>query len=613
MTDKYHRLPERIFDFISDRDNTVLLETSKFDSENRRSYLFVDPVQVIKAKEPDDVVLLFESIEGFLNNGYYLAGYLSYECGYAFEEIGVPPRLDYPMAIIGVFEKPIVFDHVTGKFDRGFKFDDPGRYSGGHPYSVDHLSLETSKDDYCRDVARILDYIDAGDTYQVNYTARLCFDVQGSLRQMYLDLRRKQPVAYGAYLHFGEDYIFSFSPELFFRREGNTLVARPMKGTVRRGRTNREDEELSAWLAQDEKNQAENIMIVDLLRNDFGRIAKRGSVNVGRLYEVERFATLMQMTSTISASVDSRISWSELLRSLFPSGSVTGAPKIAAMRIIHEVEKRPRGIYTGSIGFISPEGNSAFNVAIRTIRVNRGQGEMGVGSGIVGDSLADREYDECLLKGEFLTKPMAEFQLLESMLWDRGYLLLESHLQRLSESARYFNFSYDQNLIRSELLLQAKSFCLGTRYKIRLKLDAEGHCMLEYSSLVPETSKQIDVANAPTCSTDRFLYHKTTWRTIYDAAYTEAAAIGMVDRIFKNERGEITEGTRNNIFVQKGSHLFTPPLECGLLDGVYRRYLIENRNDVIESVLFESDLHEADRIYLCNAVRGLREVKLSSR
>lgn len=406
---------------------------------------------------------------------------------------------------------------------------------------------------------------------------------------------------------------FSHSlPSFFFRCDENHITLKPMKGTARRGRTTIEDEQQRQWLANSAKNRAENLMIVDLLRNDVGRVAQTGTVHVPRFFEIERYETVQQATSTITAELKPETTVTELMRCLFPCGSVTGAPKIRTMQIIHELEKEPRGIYTGSIGFFSPQRRAVFNVAIRTVMLDRktGAGEMGIGSGIVWDSDNTAEYHECLLKARFLTESAEPFELIETLRWDsaNGWFLLHEHLLRLENSADYFDFHFDREEILRRLGEYAAQFGRQPEsYRVRLTLNRQGGVSMAHTHL-PNLHEpvRIKLASARTHSQDRFLFHKTTRRELYDRALKDAEAQGFFDVIFCNERGEITEGCRSNLIIKSEGRYFTPPLDCGVLPGVFRAHLVASGKFTLEEkILLPQELERAEEILLCNAVRGL--------
>ncbi|MBZ5667105.1 MAG: aminodeoxychorismate synthase component I [Acidobacteriia bacterium] len=609
-------LPHHYHQFIADSPDSVLLETARLDDAHPCSWFFLHPVEVIRANALNELPRLFEAIERHLQDGLYVAGFLSYECGHHFEprsNISSRGVMKDPLAWFGVYKGTYVFDHVTGQTTPGLLVDRPSGSAAEQVRAhISDLRLDIDREGYCQQVERIREYIAAGDTYQVNFTTRARFDYEGSPAALFSFLRERQRVPYGAFLHVDQQYILSLSPELFFRIEDGRITTRPMKGTARRGRSLEEDERMRKWLQQDPKNRSENVMIVDLVRSDLGKMAQIGSVQVGELFTVETYDTLLQMTSTISAHLRPDTSFYEIFRALFPCGSVTGAPKCRTMQIIQEIENGPRGVYTGAIGFFAPNRSAVFSVPIRTIVLREGQGEMGVGSGITFDSVAEHEYEECLLKMQFLSQPTPSFQLLESLRWDGEYHFLEDHLQRLESSAQYFGFGFDKDKIRSALDENQDRLAPGSPSKVRLLLDRKGAVSIENVALNAQPSSgTIILSPIRTSSEDRFLYHKTTHREFYDRLHREARSLGHEDVVFVNERGELTEGANNNLFIEIDGQLFTPPVKCGLLAGVYRGRLLASEARASERILTPRLLRAADAIYLCNSVRGLRQVRLA--
>jgi para-aminobenzoate synthetase/4-amino-4-deoxychorismate lyase len=561
------------------------------------------------------------------------------------------PNDGAPLAWFGIYERSYAFNHTTGKFEGGEPLERE-RFHGRLPNAEaanraqePEIAAEfaLNEAEYAQRIAQIHEWIRAGDVYQLNFTAPLKFEAPGSAAALYARLRARQPVDYSAFLHCEPGRrILSFSPELFFRidDDGATrrIVTRPMKGTARRGRTTREDREIAEWLANDPKNRSENVMIVDLVRNDLGRVAQTGSVKVEGLFAVERYPTLWQMTSTVSAELRPEAGFHDVFRALFPCGSVTGAPKVRATQLIAELEDGPRGVYTGAIGFFSPR-QTIFNVAIRTLELNGTRGTMGAGSGVVIDSDAAEEFRECLLKARFLIEPAhrgsnqisenvnivsqpGRFFLIETMLWEGGYPLLEVHLDRLEDSAAYFDFACDRAAVRAALEDHARPFAdrkfanagPPSPRKVRLHFDAEANVQIGSEVLPtpgdPNRIGRVRIAAERTDPADRMLYHKTTHRRLYNRAFEQAVRDGFDDVLFLNLRGGVTEGAISNVFAVKDGRWFTPPIECGLLAGVYRRHLLETRPEIEERVLSLEDLRSADAIYLCNAVRGLRRVEV---
>jgi para-aminobenzoate synthetase/4-amino-4-deoxychorismate lyase len=466
-------------------------------------------------------------------------------------------------------------------------------------------------------------HIQRGDVYQINYTAPVRFRAPGDPRLLYRRLRRRQHVPYGAYLNLGDRQILSCSPELFFRRDGERVVTRPMKGTIRRGRTLEEDRALREELAADPKNRAENLMIVDLLRNDLSVCCRPGSVTVPALYTTESYDTVTQMTSTVEGRLRAGEGLSSVLRALFPCGSVTGAPKRRAMRLIRELESAPRGVYCGAIGMAGPD-TAVFSVAIRTAVIEGGEGAMGVGSGIVWDSESTAEYEECQLKTQFLTPSATSRQtrpdqppprLIETMRFDGVRLpLLDRHVERLGRSAAYFDYPFDEERFRRRVRTSVLRQDADTVHKVRATLDRWGRVTVEATPIEEggDAPWRLTVADEQVESDDPLFYHKTTHRQVYERALQSARADGFDEALLRNQRGDVTEGTYSNVFVRLGNGLATPPVECGLLAGVYRDYVLDTQEHAEERVLTLDDLHRADAIYCCNAVRGWCEATLTS-
>ena len=470
--------------------------------------------------------------------------------------------------------------------------------------------------DYLAAVARIQDYIGAGDCYQVNFTFPLHFTPFGHPLALYAALRRRQPTSLGGLVLAPQATILSLSPELFVERQGARLITRPMKGTAPRGRDAAEDEARRAGLAASAKDRAENVMIVDLLRNDLGRLAPPGSVRVEELFRIETYPTLFQMTSSVVADLAENqpgADFAAVLRALFPCGSITGAPKVRAMQIIQELEVGPRGLYTGSLGWVAPEGDFRLNVAIRTLELAAdGSGRLGVGSGIVIDSEPVREYRECLLKASFLTDLDPGFLLIETLLLADGVFpdgVL--HRQRLAASARALGFAHDGGAVARALAELAADYPQG-RFRVRLTLDKRGLLRLVAAPL-DEAVGPWTVCLSPLRLDSRhyLLRHKTTARALYDAELKRVMALPQgFDALFLNERGEVCEGARSNVFARIDGRLYTPPLSCGLLPGILRRRLLES-GEAAERVLTPADLQGAEAIYMGNALRGLVPVTLA--
>ena len=614
----WNQFPEQLHGVVAAHPGSILLQTSRFDPSNKRSFLFIDALRTITAAKLEEIPRLFEQIEEALADGLYVAGYMSYEAGYCWERFaGVNLSLGgLPLAWFGVYRNPFVYNHQTGSFEGTpeppWLESLPATPREGTPAAfADHVEFGLEAEDYRAKIERIKEYIAAGDTYQVNFTSQASVSAKCSAALAFRTLLRQQHVSYAAFLNVDGDYILSLSPELFFRTEQGKIITRPMKGTMPRGLDAAEDARQEIRLRSDEKNRSEHVMIVDLLRNDLGRICTMESVQVEDMFSVERYETLLQMTSTICGTLRPRTGYADIFKSMFPCGSVTGAPKIRTMEIIRELEEGPRGIYTGAIGFMSPDGCSAFNVAIRTIVLQENKASMGVGGGIVADSIPADEYDECLLKTAFLTRSLPGFQLLETMLWDGEFRLLSEHLDRMEASASYFDFAFDRASLACRLAKEASLFRPGDRYRLRMLLNSAGEVTIAAKPDIPDRSTgRIRLSPERTWSGDVFLRHKTTHRSFYDRQYAEAREAGFDEVILMNERGEITEGAISNIFIRKAGRWVTPHVASGLLPGVFRRHLLETEPSAQEELLTIEDLQSADAVFICNSVRGLRQVEV---
>lgn len=565
-------------------------------------YRFEGLVSEISAFEQSEVVPALQRIEAAVTAGYYAVGFLSYEAAAALDQsLSVTPLRLFPLLWFSVFrERKLLSPQQLQKFVR------PGSYelSGWQP--------DIYRGEYRHAFSQIKDYIGAGDCYQVNYTLPQYSNFRGDVRSYFLDLCRAQLTPYSAFFNLEKYSILSTSPELFFQLDKGVITVRPMKGTAARGKSVCEDQENAALLQQSEKERAENLMIVDLLRNDLGRISENGSVAVNSLFDVETLPTIHQMTSTVSARLRAEIGLLDIFRALFPCGSITGAPKKRSMEIIAELEKSPRGLYTGCIGYIAPQMSQAvFSVAIRTVVVDKdsGIGTLGVGSGITWYSSPEAEYDECLAKGFFAHNSRPDFSLIESLLYEKnsGYFLFDQHMKRLAESARFFGFTFAESSTRTTL--ENYSLAISERAKVRLLLSRDGSIVVEVQSLSSTTCREsslITFADETVVSSDHFLYHKTSNRELYRRELEKKP--DCVDVIFINERNEVTEGANNNLVIRKDGVLLTPPVISGLLPGTLRGQLLETA-EISERVLFPADLELADEIYLINSVRKWRRVR----
>jgi para-aminobenzoate synthetase/4-amino-4-deoxychorismate lyase len=576
----------------------VFLDTTRKDRENRESLLFSKVVDVLRFNHNDSLDPFFEKIENYLKRGFWLAGYFCYEFGYYLED-----------ALENLQEKnafPLAWFFVTAEPDRVELKD--SLYQHNKNSFVKNFKANISKNDYIKKVEKIKCFLKDGFSYQVNFTFKIDFDFRGNPVQLYSSLRNSQPTPYAALIRLSKkESLLSFSPELFVRSDGKKIITRPMKGTIARGPTVSKDKDKKRQLAKSKKVKAENVMITDLLRNDLGKISTK--ITVPKLFSVEKYRTLYQMTSTIEARLRKNKKLKDIFSSLFPCGSVTGAPKIETMKIIKKLEKEPRGIYTGAIGYINPKKQFCFNVAIRTAHIKGSKGQLGIGGGILYDSQKESEYREALLKASFFTKTNFSLKLIETILWskDKGFWLLDLHLARLKKSAAYFSFPFCQDEIKAGLKKKVK----GKMKNIKISIFVDSKGKTDFFATKLEKIRQpvkIKINSQTIEPNNIFFYHKTTNRSFYDRERKKAQKEGFFETIFLNKFKEVTEGTITNIFLEKKKKLFTPPVSCGLLGGVLRKHLIKGKK-AFEKTIYLRDLKEADKIYIGNSVRGLLEAE----
>ncbi len=584
----------------------VWLEDSRGPAQAGPSWLFTGLTSSETAAD-GDVAAGLARLDG---SRQWIAGWMAYEAGYMLE-----PRL---ASRAQNNTDPLMW---FGRFrDRQrYEPEDVEQLWRGPvttPVQAKPLDLQPrsiAEASYSTAINRILDYIAAGDVYQINFTYPL--DGKTTLHpvQLYRQLRESQRVPYGALIHDGlGNWILSFSPELFFRIDASVITAKPMKGTARRHPVQQADLEAAAFLKADPKNRAENLMIVDLLRNDISRVAENGTVHVPSLYDIETYTTVHQLTSTVQAKRGADKTAIDVLAALFPCGSVTGAPKIRAMEIIRELEPFTRGVYCGTIGWVGPNGDAAFNVPIRTLSVARGDVTLGLGSGIVADSKPADEWQECKLKGQFLAHTIPPFDLFETMLWrpEYGYWELDAHLARLLASASYWGFPVEPDTWRAEATSFAESMSVATR--ARFLLSRSGATSWQAAPRASSPTQPVRLAISPNRmhSDNPFLYHKTTHRAFYDDERSRLAKeTGCFDCLFLNERDEITEGSFTTLFIRKNGVLLTPALDCGVLPGILRQNLIDHEG-CKEAVITLDDLRAAETILIGNSVRGLLGAEL---
>ncbi|HOK41469.1 MAG TPA: aminodeoxychorismate synthase component I [bacterium] len=588
------------------KEINLLFESTLQKGENKNSYFFTNPIDSIIVKNSREILIAFDKIN-LLSKKYYLAGFISYETGYYFlEEQLNETNFEFPLICFFVFDK---INILKTKKEKEKIYEYLFANEKEKNYKITKIKLTEGKNDYFKKLKKIKEYIYKGETYQVNYSIKYYFNFFGNAFKFYEELKLNQQVNYSAYLDFDSFKILSFSPELFFKKTENKIYLKPMKGTIKRGRNLEEDRYMRIKLKSSEKEKAENLMIVDLLRNDVGQLSLIGSVKVDKLFSIEKYKTIFQMTSSISALLKDEINYYDIFKALFPSGSVTGAPKIRTMEIIKELEKENRNIYCGSIGIIFPDNQAIFNVAIRTLLLNKNKGEIGIGSGITYDSIIEDEFDECILKAEFLKNKNVKFKIIETILWYKKYYFLEEHLIRLKKSAKYFDYHYSQNKIKERLIQISRLFQKRKRYKVRILLSEDNFDIYFEELIIDKREKFITISKKRTNTKNIFLYHKTTNRELYNKEFNKYRKKGFYDVLFMNEKDEITEGTFNNVIIEKNNKIITPPIECGLLNGIYREYLIKKKR-IKEEIIKYNDLKNAEKIYLCNSVRGLVEVLL---
>jgi para-aminobenzoate synthetase/4-amino-4-deoxychorismate lyase len=484
------------------------------------------------------------------------------------------------------------------------------------PQPLTEIRPRLAAADHAERLEKISGYLKAGDVYQVNFTFPIDVRYHGEPLALYAVLRASQPVAHGGVIGFDAGTILSISPELLLEVGSGQATTRPMKGTVARGASPEADRAALAGLRADPKQRAENLMIVDLLRNDLGRISEIGSVEVPRLFTVETYPTLHTMTSTITSRVRRGLSIRDVVSAVFPCGSITGAPKLRAMEIVRELEDDARGVYCGAMGAIDPNGDLRFNVAIRTLTIFPDHsGCYGAGGGIVADSNAVAEYAEALLKAKVLTELAEDYGLIETLCWSvaTGFLRLRLHLDRLERSARDLGFRFDRAGIESRLAAMATTFGQSEARRIRLQLARSGDIDITAPVLPPESDRPLVVVLAPLAADagDPFLRYKTTRRRLQEAAFASAAERGADEALLLNRAGHVTEASRSNVFVERDGVLLTPPLTDGVLPGVLRQSLIES-GEAIEQHLTPADLARAERWFLGNSLRGLRVARFRS-
>ena len=554
--------------------------------------IFTDAIKELKTKNIKEVKHLLAEVEAYQNEGYYAVGYVSYEAAPAFEtkfQVIAGPLMSEYLLYFTIHETvqiepiPLAYEPIA------------------LPKSWQEL---TSAEEYKAAIEQIHRHIRQGDTYQVNYTVQLQQNLTADPFAIYNRLVVEQNAHYNAFIQHDDVSIISISPELFFKKDGDRLTTRPMKGTTNRGLTTETDLKQAQWLAQDQKNRSENMMIVDLLRNDMNRISKIGSEDVKSLCQVEQYSTVWQMTSTIETQLLPNSSLSHVFQALFPCGSITGAPKIATMEIIKKVEKQPRGVYCGAIGILVPKGPSIFNVAIRTLQMKGTKAIYGVGGGITWDSNWEAEYEETKQKAAVLYRQNPKFNLISTGRVHQGKLLfLEEHMKRLQESSRYFDYPFNAEKAHYQVEALCQSLNLDKDYRLKMSLAKDGELKFEHTQL---TNLSNDFCQARLVEQRHPLDSPYTF---FKTSYRPHLSIESHEQIYYNHEGQLLETSIGNIVLKIKDQLYTPPVHLGLLNGIYRQRLIAD-NKLKEKVLTLKDMEQAQAIYGCNAVRGLYELKV---
>ncbi|MBY0386338.1 aminodeoxychorismate synthase component I [bacterium] len=567
------------------------------DTKNKNCFYFQDPIEQILINDISKIKEGFHLIENWRQQGMYVVGHVSYEAGFAFY-----PRKDKGFSDLNT---PLLHFLIFKEKHMGL----PSflqESSNAKDFFIFDYKADLTEDEYKSQQEIIQQSLMDGEYYQLNQTFQKSFRASVGSTELYQKLKQNQKTSYTAFIKYPAYEILSFSPELFYRKQGCAVVTEPMKGTL-------SSDLHPEKLLQDEKQIAENLMIVDLLRNDLGKIAHPGTVKVEELFKIQTFETVHQMTSKISAQIESSTPIVELFSSLFPCGSITGAPKWRAMQSIAKMEKSPRGVYTGAIGFVEPNNDQCFSVAIRTLTHRGERYSLGLGGGIVADSKADQEWREAKLKGQFVSKINEGFFLFETLLFDgKIFKSLSDHINRLNHSAQFFDFSIDTQAISQELV-QIEKQLRTMPHKIKIKLFYKGNVQIESEPLRPtEARKEIILSSQKVLSTDIFQAHKTSRRDLYDSEWQRAANEGFYDIFFLNEQEQVVEASRHNIFIRKNNEWFTPPLSSGALPGIERQRAIMDLK-AIEQELGLHDITSADDIVLTNSLRGRVPVRWSQR
>ena len=560
---------------------------------------YTQPVEIIEAQAVSEVAPALARLKDYHSKGYYLAGYLSYDLGFALEpklSALMPEDRDGPLLQFGVFKS--VSDNAPIEC----------LYTSHVPDLK--LTPHWSETNYRKRFDRVMDYIRAGDVYQINLTFPMTGSFEGAAETLYAAFRHRQKGRYGGIVSLGSGpEIISLSPELFFRKQNREMAMRPMKGTRPRANDSQDDNALREEMQSDEKSKAENLMIVDLLRNDLSRVSETGSVKVPELFSLETYSTLHQMTSRVTSQLTLQAEFSDIFKSLFPCGSVTGAPKIRAMEIIDELEESPRGAYCGGLGYIDPNGDACFNVAIRTLILENTKLRYNVGSGLVLDSDPADEYAECLLKADVLCAPSPD--LIETFLWEagKGAPRLNAHQKRLESSAAAMEYPFNSKAFNAALQPLRDEI---KDQRVKVTLNSAGEFIMVHEEYKPLEKLSFALSKYPLSSQVQMSAHKISNRQFYDNERNRIKALTSAgETVFLNENGELCEGSFTSLFIEKEGQLFTPHLSAGLLPGILRAQFIES-GKAREATLTVKDLLSADKVYLGNSLRGLIPAKLIS-
>lgn len=592
----------------------ALFENCLHTSQKSENYLFTESIQTIIAYNQLELITALKNVSKYQQLGFYLAGYIAYDAIYYLDN-----KLNHladitakqPLLHFEVFKTCTQFDST--EFATIFNTTDD-------QLNIDFMALHDDYANYQHKFNQVQHNLQHGNSYQINLTSQVQINTSNiDIISLYQQLTRSHPVAYAAFLDFAPITIASISPELFFKKQADKITVKPMKGTYPRGKTSIEDEINRNTLATDNKNLAENLIIVDLLRNDLAKIAQTGTVKAQKLFVIEEYNSVFQMTSTIDAQIKIETSFEQIIRNLFPCGSITGAPKLKTMELIHEIEQNPRGIYTGAIGYILPNNDMQFNVAIRTLskHMNDDMLKIGVGGGITVNSTSLDEWQEIYTKLQFVRKFYTpNFKLIESLLFSNGkFNNLHEHLQRLAHSSQKLLFACDIALISKRLDELSMQLDTALHYKVRIEIDYLGTCAVDFARITPNPKElKVAISDQMIDTTHELFKHKTTSslvRGLYEQLYQDHKPDNIDELLFINHAGFITESRFYNIIIVINLQWITPPVNDGLLAGVYRQQLIQ-RGKLTERQITKQDILTADAIYICNDVRGLISCQLES-